>query len=100
MHDPVIRGAVEVVVALFGVLTLIAFVVRRLRLPLSVALVSFALLPGLVFDAAFRLHVDDLMRVGGRTLVLAVPGVLIVAGIVASVLSLATGLSFQSAFIV
>lgn len=121
MHDPAVRGAVEVVVALLGALTLIAFVVRRVRLPLSVALVSFgllvaaisparftispdvvlfALLPGLVFEAAFRLHIGDLLRVVGRTAVLAIPGVLLVALVVATVLHLATGLPFQTAFVV
>lgn len=121
MHDPAVRGAVEVVVALLGALTMIAFVVRRVRLPLSVALVSFgllvaaispvrftispdvvlfALLPGLVFEAAFRLHIDDLVRVVGRTVVLAIPGVLLVAVVVAMVLHLATGLALETAFVV
>jgi len=121
MHDPAVRGAVEVVVALLGALTLIAFVVRRIQLPLSVALVSFgllvaaispvdlnispdvvlfALLPGLVFEAAFRLDVDDLSRVVGRTIILAIPGVLVVALVVASVLHLATGLPLDTAFVV
>jgi Na+:H+ antiporter len=121
MHDPAVRGAVEGVVALLGALTLIAFVVRRIRLPLSVALVSFgllvaaispvdlnispdivlfALLPGLVFEAAFKLDVGDLSRVVGRTIILAIPGVLIVAVVVAVVLHLATGLPLETAFVV
>lgn len=121
MHDPAVRGAVEVVVALFGVLTVLAFVVRWVRLPLSVALVSFgllvaaiaptrltispdivlfAVLPGLVFEAAFRLHLEDLRRVVGRTILLAIPGVLLVAAIVAGVLHVATGLPLGAAFVV
>jgi len=121
VQDPAVRDAVEVVVALLGALTVIAFVVRWVRLPLSVALVSFgllvaaiaparlsispdvvliALLPGLVFEAAFRLHLDDLTRVVGRTIVLAIPGVLLVAGVVAVVLHLATGLPLETAFVV
>lgn len=121
MHDPAVRGAVEVIVALLGALTLIALVVRRVRLPLSVALVLFgllvaaispvrltispdvvlfALLPGLVFEAAFRLHLADLSRVVGRTVILAIPGVLLVAVVVATVLHLATGLPFGTAFVV
>ncbi len=121
MHDPAVRSAVEVVVALFGALTVIAFIVRWIRLPLSVALVSFgllvaviapvrlsispdvvlfALLPGLVFEAAFRLHLDRLRSVALRTVVLAIPGVLIVAAVVAAVLYVATGLPLGSAFLV
>jgi CPA1 family monovalent cation:H+ antiporter len=92
-----------------------------MRLPLSVALVSFgllvaavsparltvspdvvltALLPGLVFEAAFRLHLSDLVRVAGRTTLLAIPGVLIVAAAVAGALHLATGLPLESGFLV
>lgn len=121
MHDPAVRDAVEILVGLLGALTVIAFVVRRVRLPLSVALVSFgllvaaiaparftispdvvlvALLPGLVFEAAFRLHIGDLLRVVGRTVILAIPGVLIVALVVATVLHVATGLAFETAFVV
>jgi len=121
VHDPAVRDTVEVVVALLAALTVIAFAVRWVRLPLSVALVSFgllvaaiapvrftispdvvliALLPGLVFEAAFRLHLADLQRVVGRTIVLAVPGVLLVAAVVAVVLHVATGLPLGSAFIV
>jgi CPA1 family monovalent cation:H+ antiporter len=121
MHDPAVRTTVEILVGLLGALTVIAFVVRWIRLPLSVALVSFgllvavvaparlsispdvvlvALLPGLVFEAAFRLHLDHLRLVAIRTVVLAIPGVLIVAGVVAAVLHVATGLPLGAAFLV
>ena len=121
MHDPDVRGAVEAVVALLGALTVIAFVVRWVRLPLSVALVSFgllvaafapvrftispdvvltALVPGLVFEAAFRLHLVDLRSIVGRTILLAIPGVLLVAGTVALVLHVAAGLPLGTAFVV
>lgn len=121
VHDPDVRGAVEIVVALLGALTLIAFAVRWVRLPLSVALVSFgllvaaiaparftispdvvliALVPGLVFEAAFRLHLADLRSIVGRTIVLAIPGVLLVAAIVAMVLHVAAGLPLGTAFVV
>ena len=59
-----------------------------------------ALLPGLVFEAAFRLHAGDLLRVVGRTVILAIPGVLLVALVVATVLHVATGLAFETAFVV
>jgi CPA1 family monovalent cation:H+ antiporter len=121
VHDPEVRDAVEIVVALLGALTLIAFVVRWVRLPLSVALVSFgllvaaiaparytispdvvltALVPGLVFEAAFRLHLSDLRSIVGRTVLLAIPGVLLVAGTVATVLHLAAGMPLATAFVV
>ena len=121
MHEPAIRATVETLVGLLGALTIIAFVVRWIRLPLSVALVSFgllvavvaparlaispdlvlvALLPGLVFEAAFRLHLEHLRLVAIRTVVLAIPGVLIVAGVVAAVLHVATGLPVGDAFLV
>ncbi len=121
MHDDPVLGAIELIVALLGALTLVALVVRRVRLPLSVALVVFglivaafapgritvtpdivlvALLPGLVFEAAFRLHLSDLRDVVGRIVILAVPGVLVISVIVAIVLNVATGLPFTVAFVV
>ncbi len=121
MQDDPVLGAIELVVALLGALTLVALVVRRVHLPLSVALVIFglivaafapsritvtpdlvlvALLPGLVFEAAFRLHLSDLRDVVGRIAILAVPGVLVVSVVVAVVLNVATGLPFTVAFVV
>jgi monovalent cation:H+ antiporter, CPA1 family len=121
MHDDPVLGTIELIVALLGALTLVAMVVRRGRLPLSVALVVFglivaafspshitvtpdlvlvALLPGLVFEAAFRLHLSDLRDVVGRIAVLAVPGVLVTSVVVAVVLEVATGLPFTVAFVV
>ena len=44
MHDDPVLGTIELVVALLGALTLVAMVVRRWRLPLSVALVVFGLI--------------------------------------------------------
>jgi CPA1 family monovalent cation:H+ antiporter len=121
MHDDPVLGAIELVVGLLGALTLVALVVRRVRLPLSVALVIFglivaafapgritvtpdlvlvALLPGLVFEAAFRLHLSDLRDVVARIAVLAVPGVLVISVVVAIVLNMATGLPLAVAFVV
>ncbi|MDQ6682718.1 MAG: cation:proton antiporter [Chloroflexota bacterium] len=121
MHDPTVRDTVAVVVGLFAALTLISFAVRWVRLPLSVALVSFgllvaavapvrltispdvvliALLPGLVFEAAFRLHLENLRRVVGRIVMLAIPGVLLIAAVVAVVLHFAAGMPLATAFVV
>ena len=99
-----------------------ALVVRRLAVPYSVALVvsglvaglllghvGFAitpelvlavLLPGLVFDAAYRLEFSALRRSLAGIGLLAVPGVLASAAVVATVLHFATGLRFELAFVV
>jgi CPA1 family monovalent cation:H+ antiporter len=62
-------------------------------------LVLVVLLPGLVFEAAYRLHWDDLRRSYGSIAFLAVPGVLLSAGIVAAGLALTTGLRPELAFV-
>jgi CPA1 family monovalent cation:H+ antiporter len=63
-------------------------------------LVLLVLLPGLVFEAAYRLRIAELRRWFGGLALLAIPGVLISAAIVAVVLNLATGLRLDLAFIV
>lgn len=121
----IVQG-IELLVALLGLATLVAIVARPLRLPYTVALVAvglaigsvasalqvggeieiapelvlLVLLPGLVFEAAYRLQIDQLRRWSGGLLLLAVPGVLISAGVVAVVLNVATGLPLDLAFIV
>jgi len=113
---------------LVGLLALAAFVavlVRPLRLPYTVALVVaglivgivanvtgyppvdvspdlvlLVLLPGLVFEAAYRLRIVELRRWFGGLLLLAIPGVVISAAVVAAVLNIATGLRLDLAFIV
>src|SRR6476469_9657088 len=118
MTDAEIPGAIELLVGLLGLAAFVAIVVRRLRLPYTVALVIagllvglaagaagfppidvspdlvlLVLLPGLVFEAAYRLRIAELRRWLGGLVLLAIPGVLISAAIVAVVLALATGLS-------
>jgi CPA1 family monovalent cation:H+ antiporter len=58
------------------------------------------LLPGLVFEGAYRLHGEDLLRSYVSIAFLAVPGVLISAGIVGVGLWAATGLRPELAFVV
>lgn len=109
-------------VAFLVAMPLVAFVSRRLRLPYSVVLVLAGLivsalpihedltlspelivtvlLPGLVFEAAFRLDADELRRTFGGVALLAVPGVLISAAVVAFVLHAATNLPAGEAFLV
>jgi len=120
-----IPGAIELLVGLLGLAALVAIVARPLRLPYSVALVVtgvvfglvasaagfppidvspevvlLVLLPGLVFEAAYRLRIAELRRWFGGLALLAIPGVLVSAAVVAVVLNLATGLRLDLAFIV
>jgi CPA1 family monovalent cation:H+ antiporter len=114
--------AIRVVVALLSVAALTALVTRRLRIPYTVSLVVLGiaagvllprgtiqvtpqlvllvLVPGLVFEAALRLELDDLRSTFGWMVLLAAPGVLVSAAIVAMVLNLATGLPLQLGMVV
>jgi CPA1 family monovalent cation:H+ antiporter len=115
--------ALIVLVALFAALPLIAHVSRRLRVQYTVAMVVVGLtasvlpvgpeivgvspdlavtllLPGLVFEAAYRLNGNELRRSFGGVALLAVPGVLVCAAVVAIVLHTATGLPLSHSFLV
>ncbi len=109
-------------VAFLIAMPLVAFLSGRLRLPYTVALVIVGLavsalpiqekivvspdlvvtvlLPGLVFEAAYRLDGGELRRTFGGVALLAVPGVLVTAAVVAFVLHAATGLPVNEAFLV
>jgi CPA1 family monovalent cation:H+ antiporter len=109
-------------VAFLVAMPFVALVSGRLRLPYTavLVLVGFAisampihetieeppdlvvkvLLPGLVFEAAYRLDGDELRRTFGGVALLAVPGVLVTAVVVALILNLATGLPLNEAFLV
>jgi monovalent cation:H+ antiporter, CPA1 family len=108
------------IIELLLVASLVAIVVRRLRVPYTVALVVVGLLltnlsplnleltpelilglfvPPLVFDAAFHLNFTELRRNLATILVLAVPGVLITMLIVGGALSIGTSLSLLSAMV-
>jgi Na+:H+ antiporter len=113
---------IRVFVALLSAAALTALVVGRLRIPYSVALVLLGLaagavlpagaiqvtpelvllvlVPGLVFEAALRVQLADLRRTLGWIVLLAVPGVLVSAVIVAIVLKVATGLPFELGMVV
>lgn len=124
--DPVQTGeatiqVVELFVALIAVAAVVALLTRRSGLPYSVALVLMGLLiaaigppthlvvtpqlvlivlvPGLVFEAAYRLDVMHLRETFIGVAILAIPGVLVSAGVVALVLT-AAGLQPSLAFIV
>ena len=114
--------AAELFVVLLVIASAVALVARRTPLPYSVALVLagfalssvlprvdsrvdpdlllFVLLPGLVFEAALQTRIDDLRGSLRAVVVLAAPGVLISAGIVAVVLHFATGMDLTLAFVV
>jgi CPA1 family monovalent cation:H+ antiporter len=113
---------VEAAVALVAVAVFVALVVRRIAIPYTVALVILGLiaaevlrdqhfeispevvlvvlLPGLLFDAAFRIDFGDLRKSIAGVVVLAAPGVVISAGVVAVILNLTTGLRFDMAFVI
>jgi CPA1 family monovalent cation:H+ antiporter len=114
--------AAELFVALVLVAAVVALVARRLQLPYTVALVVAGLgiaflvprieepvdpelilavlLPGLVFEAALKTHVDDLRGSIRFILLLAAPGVVITAAIVAAVLTATSGIDPALAFVV
>jgi len=120
-----ILNAIELLVGLLGLAAIVALLARAIRLPDTVALViaglvvgSIAtlvgaapihvphelvlvvLLPGLVFEAAYRLDLAVLRRwITGLTL-LAVPGVLLSAAVVAFALHTFAGLRLDLAFVV
>lgn len=115
--------AVEVFVALLAVASGLAMLLRRFAiLPYSVALVILGvvvsafrlpldihidpdlllavLLPALVFEAAFRIDLETLRPKLPAVLLLALPGVLITALLVAAALNVAIGLDFGLSFLV
>ena len=125
MDEAAIPHAIELLVGLLGLAVFVAIVARPLRLPYTVALVVagllvgigasafgypginippelvlLVLLPGLVFEAAYRLRIVELRRWFGGLALLAIPGVVISAAVVAIILNVATGLRLDLAFIV
>ncbi len=97
-------------VALLGAAVLIAILAERLRVPAAVALVAigaafqvpppfafgdallFVFLPPLIFEAAWNLDLASLRRMAWRIVLLAVPGTLATAAIVAGCVVLAGAL--------
>jgi CPA1 family monovalent cation:H+ antiporter len=125
MDGTSIPNAIELLVGLLALAAIVAIIAGPLRFPYTVALVVagllvgvgaraagyptvdvspelvlLVLLPGLVFDAAYRLRFAELRRWFGGLALLAVPGVLVSAAVVALVLNVATGLRLDLAFIV
>jgi Na+:H+ antiporter len=69
-------------------------------LPIAPALLLAIVLPGLVFEAAFRTDLAVLRPSAVAVVVLAIPGVVMVAAVVAAILSMTTGLSLAEGFLV
>lgn len=103
--------------ALLGAAVLIAILAERVRVPAAVALVAigalfsvsppfafgdallFVFLPPLIFEAAWNLDLDALRRMAWRIALLAIPGTLATAGIVAGGLVLVNVLPFDAALL-
>lgn len=108
------------VIELLLIASLVAIVVRRFRIPYTVALVVVGLLitfqspidirltpelilalfvPPLVFEAAFQLNASELVRNLPRILLLAVPGVVVTMLIVGGIIAWVTPLGLPAALI-
>lgn len=94
-RSPVPESIALVLVGLGG-----AILFPAVRLGISADLVLLVLIPGLVFEAAYGLEWRNVRSVLGPLLALAIPGVLISAGVVALVLHVAIGLPLSLAFVV
>jgi CPA1 family monovalent cation:H+ antiporter len=114
--------AVEIFVGLVAAAGLIGLLARRVALPYTVALVVFGLaaavfapqlnfaitedlvllvlLPGLIFEASLNLDINELRRAFGGVTLLAVPGVLVSALVVAGVLAATTDISLELGFVI
>ncbi|MEA2623213.1 MAG: monovalent cation:H+ antiporter, family [Chloroflexota bacterium] len=118
-------ATVQLFVVLIGLMAVVGLVLHRLAipaLPYSVALVVcglivgaacpgldghvtpelilIVLLPGLVFEASYRLELDELRGAFGGIALLAAPGVLVAAAIVAVALNVGTGMPLEIGFVV
>ncbi len=122
MNDDVLLTGVRLFVIFVTLAALVGLLIRRIAIPYSVALVAVGLavalllpqlelevtpelvlmilLPGLVFEAALNIDLPALRRSIGSVALLAGPGVIVVALIVALTLHLGTGLPFELGIIV
>jgi CPA1 family monovalent cation:H+ antiporter len=114
--------AATLFVALVAAAAVVALLARRIAFPYTIALVVLGLvvalagppidlqltpglvllvlLPGLVFEAAYRIDLRDLRPVALVVGLLAVPGVLFAAAVTAGILHVAAGLDLASGFLV
>jgi CPA1 family monovalent cation:H+ antiporter len=116
-----IAGTTGVLAALLGVAVLIALGAERLRIPSAVALVAFGagtaaihpialpfpfgttllfvLLPPLIFEASWSVDLASLRRTAGRIALLAVPGVILAAGLTAYGVAVSGVMPLGAAFV-
>jgi len=108
------------ILELLLIVSIVAVVVRRLRIPYTVGLVLAGLalslrppiqleltpelilailLPPLLFEAAFHLNIDHLRRNVGTILLLAIPGVILTMLITGGILSFGAGLPLTAALV-
>jgi len=113
-------AAETVIIELLLIVSLVAIIVRRLRIPYTVALVLAGLaiaaqrplnikltpelilaifMPPLLFDAAFHLDLDELRHNLVPIVTLAVPGVLITTLVIGGITALGTGLPLAVAMV-
>ena len=114
-------GLIRVFVLLVGATAAVSLLSRRLGIPYTVALVTFGLvagailhpvgaelppevvltvlLPGLIFEAAYRIDIRVLRRSLGSVLLLAGPGVALIAGLVAASLAMIGALPLPIGFV-
>ena len=116
-----VAGAATILVGLLGVALLVALAAERLRVPSAVALVAFGagtaaihpvalpfhfgdtllfiFLPPLIFEAAWSIDPAALSRTALRIALLAVPGVVLVAGTIGFGIALSGQLPLASAIV-
>jgi CPA1 family monovalent cation:H+ antiporter len=116
-----VAGAATILVGLLGVALLVALVAERLRVPSAVALVAFGagtaaihpvalpfhfgdtllfiFLPPLIFEAAWSIDPAALRRTALRIALLALPGVVLVAGTIGFGIALSGQLPLASAVV-
>lgn len=108
------------IIELLLVVVVVALLVRRLKVPYTVALVLVGLvltlqksisadltpeliltifIPPLVFEAALNINLDELKRILPGVLVLVIPGVIVTTLIVGGILSMTTSLALPTAMI-
>ncbi len=116
-----VAGTTTILVGLLGVAVLVALAAERLRVPSAVALVAFGagtasvypvplpfhfgdtllfiFLPPLIFEAAWSIDPAALRRSAVRIALLALPGVLLVAGIIGAGIALSGQLPLAPAIV-
>src|SRR5258706_3936403 len=95
-----VGGGGRMPVALVVIGLALALLRPDLQLGITQSLILIVFVPGLVFEAAYRLRWSALRRSLGPIVLLALPGIVISAAVVATVLWVSTGLPLELAFVV